>query len=85
MTAQEAARSPLITTPYEPGGGRRYTGVEVAAAYHLNSHWRTTADIGYHRLGKLAEDSPVVQVAGSRDQFSGSLGLSYSFGVGGRK
>ncbi|MEP6967854.1 MAG: MipA/OmpV family protein [Pseudomonadota bacterium] len=83
VTPQEALRSPIITTPYEPGAGTRYYGAEVAGAYHLTSRWWTIVDVGYHRLSHLAADSPVIQVAGSRDQVAGSVGLSYMFGVRG--
>jgi len=32
-----------------------------------------------------AADSPIVTSLGSRDQFGGGIGLSYSFRVGGRR
>ncbi len=82
VTPAEALASPLITTPYEPGKGRRYTGLEAAVAYRLVGGLWTTVDVGYHRLSDKAAFSPIVMLDGKRDQFSGGVELSYSFGVG---
>lgn len=83
VTPQEALRSPLVTTAYEPGAGTRYYGGEVAGAYHITSRLWTIADVGYHRLASPAANSPLIQAVGSRDQVAGSLGLSFLFGVRG--
>jgi MipA family protein len=81
VTPAEAARSPFIDTAYEPGAGRRYAGVEVAVARHLNPHWVTTFDVGYHRLARAAALSPIIEVAGSPNDVSAALSLTYSFGL----
>jgi len=82
VTPQEAARSPLINIPYDPRGGQRYLGMEVAGSYHVTNRFRTYIDFGYHRLSKGASDSPIVQLAGgAREDVSASIGASYSFGV----
>ena len=83
VTPTEAARSPLITTAYEPGQGPRYWGGEAAISYRLAGGLKTSFDVGYHRLATKVADSPIVQVAGSRNQISAGVGISYSFGVGG--
>ncbi|MHB8530980.1 MAG: MipA/OmpV family protein, partial [Caulobacteraceae bacterium] len=70
VTTEEAARSPLIRTPYEPGAGERYAGLETAASYHLTNRWRTYFDVGYHRLTGRGAESPVVRLAGARVQVS---------------
>lgn len=80
VTPAEAARSPLIKTAYVPGAGGRYGGVETAYAYQITSRLRTILDVGYHRLVNRAAKSPVVDVAGSRNQWSGGIALTYSFG-----
>ena len=80
VTPQEAARSPFIDTPYMPGQGERYLGGEVALAHNWTKRVKTTFAMGYHRLAHLAADSPIVQVAGSPDDFSGGVTVSYSFG-----
>lgn len=82
VTAAEAARSPLVSGPYAPTAGRRYAGVEFAAAYRLTKRWQIKGDIGYRKLAKKAADSPIVRVAGGDTQWLGSLGLSYSFNLG---
>jgi outer membrane scaffolding protein for murein synthesis (MipA/OmpV family) len=82
VTPEEAARSPLINTAYNPEGGRRYTGAEAAIGYRLFGGLRVIGDFGYHRLSNTIADSPIVEVAGSRDQYSGGIGLTYTFGVG---
>lgn len=82
VTSQEAARSPLINTVYNPEGGRRYTGAEAALGYRLFGGLRVIGDVGYHRLSNDIAESPIILVAGKRDQFSGGLGMTYSFGVG---
>jgi outer membrane protein len=81
VTPSEAARNPYVNSPYEPAGGVRYGGVETAVSYHFTNRLRTTFDVGYHRLIKLAADSPVVSIDGSQDQISAGVGLTYSFGV----
>lgn len=82
VTPAEAARSPYFNAPYDPGSGRRYTGVEAAVGRHLGRQWDVTADIGYHRLSRQAADSPIVNIAGSPNDYSGGVTLRYSFKVG---
>lgn len=82
VTPLEAARSPLITRTYTPKGGIRYTGVTVAGSYNLDRNWRARFDLGYKHLNDRAGLSPIVQVAGSRDQYQGSFGVSRSFSLG---
>ncbi len=82
VTPQEALSSPFINGAYEPGAGRRYTGLEAAIARHLTRRWTVGADFGWRRLSKLVANSPVVEVAGSDNDFSGGVGVSFSFGLG---
>jgi outer membrane protein len=81
VTPLEAARSPLIAAAYDPTSGRRYTGVEVGAAYHIDRRWMVKADFGYRTLADKAADSPIVRFAGDTDHFQAGIGLSYSFGL----
>ena len=81
VTPIEAARSPFLTKPFEPGAGARYGGIETAYGYQWTKRIRTVIDVGYHRLVNKAAESPVVDVAGSRNQFAGGIGVTYSFGV----
>jgi MipA family protein len=83
VSAVEAARSPLIGAAYDPGGGgRRYTGAVVSGAYHFSKRVRINGDLGYRRLADRAGNSPIVSISGSRDQYSGSIGATYSFDIG---
>jgi MipA family protein len=82
VTPLEAARSPLITRTYAPKGGIRYTGVTFAGSYYMSRNWRAKFDVGYKHLNDRAGLSPIVTVAGSRDQWSGSFGVSRSFSLG---
>lgn len=81
VTPQEAAASPFINRAYAPSSGRRYAGVEFASAYHLNERWTIKGDVGYRKLTDKAKNSPIVILAGDVDQYSGSLGISYAFGL----
>ncbi len=80
VTPLEAAASPFIATAYQPTGGLRYRGLETTLAYRWSPHWQTTANFGFHRLGSIAADSPIVQTIGERDEYAGGIGLRYSFG-----
>lgn len=81
VTPAEALASPFLTKPYTPGAGARYAGVEAAYAYRWTPRIRTTLGVGYHRLMGVAADSPVVAIAGARDQYSAGVSVAYSFGV----
>ncbi len=81
VTPTEAAASPIIDTTYRPDGGMRYVGGEASLTYRLNSQWRSRIYGGYNRLASTPADSPIVQLIGSRDQFSAGIGLSYAFKV----
>ncbi|MGH7024755.1 MAG: MipA/OmpV family protein [Caulobacteraceae bacterium] len=81
VTPAEALRSPFLTRAYTPGAGSRYWGVEAAYAYRATKRIRITLGVGYHRLVGVAAASPVVAIAGSRNQYSAGLSVAYSFGV----
>ncbi len=81
VTQQEANRSPLINTAYEPGQGSRYYGLEAAIAHVWPHRLKTTFSVGYQRLTSLAADSPVVTVAGSPNDWSAGVTLSTWFGL----
>ena len=80
VTPLEAAASPIISQAYQPKGGLRYRGLETTLAYHWSPRWQTTANFGFHRLASAGADSPIVQAIGNRNEFSGGIGLRYSFG-----
>ena len=67
---------------YDPGGGIHAVGVTASFETQLSPRWGIQTYAKYDRLVGDAADSPIVTVLGSRDQFSGGLGLTYTFGEG---
>lgn len=79
VTPDEAAANPILNGAYAPRSGIRYTGGEATLARRWGKQWRTTANFGFHRLAGIPADSPIIRAFGGRDEFSGGLGLRYSF------
>lgn len=78
VTASEAAASGGTLTAYDPGAGFKSVGLAARASYDLNKDVRLHLQGGYDRLVGDAADSPIAK-AGSKDQFSLGLGVSYRF------
>ncbi|MBX3561109.1 MAG: MipA/OmpV family protein [Sphingomonas sp.] len=66
---------------YRPGGGFYAIGASAGLTRRLSREWGIYAYAGYDRLIGDAADSPLVRTFGSRDQFSGGIGLFYEFTV----
>jgi outer membrane protein len=69
---------------YNPGSGFYAFGGRAGLTQRLGRNWGLFGYAGYDRLIGDAADSPIVRQFGSRDQFSGGLGLFIEFNVGGR-
>jgi outer membrane protein len=82
VTAPEALRTGLA--PYRPGGGIQAVGATAGFLKQLTPRFGLYSYAKYDRLVGDAANSPVVRAYGSRDQFSGGLALTYTWG-GGRK
>jgi outer membrane protein len=67
---------------YDAGSGFHAVGAVAGLKYMLDRNWGIYGYAGYDRLIGGAADSPIVRNFGSRDQYSGGLGLFYSFSVG---
>jgi outer membrane protein len=78
VTPAESLTSGLVA--YDPGGGIKGVGAEVNARYMFTPQWSLLGTLQYERLVGDAADSPIAQ-AGSVDQFTAKLGLSYRFGL----
>jgi MipA family protein len=66
---------------YRPDGGIYALAAASGVSYQFNPRFGLFGYARYERLVGDAAKSPIVRELGSRDQFSGGLGLSYSFTV----
>jgi outer membrane scaffolding protein for murein synthesis (MipA/OmpV family) len=80
VTAAESVRTGLAA--YNPGGGIQAVGATAGFLTQLSKRFGLYSYAKYDRLVGDAADSPVVRGFGSRDQFSGGLALTYTFGRG---
>ena len=80
VTPADAVASGLPV--YNPGGGIHAFGAAASFETQFSPRWGIQTYVKYDRLVGDAADSPVVTALGSRDQFSGGLGLTYTFGKG---
>jgi outer membrane scaffolding protein for murein synthesis (MipA/OmpV family) len=80
VTAPEAALTGLAA--YRPGGGIQAVGATAGFLRQLDKRFGLYSYAKYDRLVGDSADSPVVRVHGSRDQFSGGLALTYTWGGG---
>lgn len=78
VTPAESLTSGL--SAYDPSGGIKGVGAELNARYMFTPQWSLLGSLQYERLVGDAADSPIAQ-AGSVDQFTAKLGLSYRFGL----
>ena len=78
VTAAQSAASGL--SEFDPDGGLKGVGVEAEARFALTPRWSIVGSAGYERLVGDAADSPITE-AGSENQFTAALGLTYRFGL----
>lgn len=78
VTAPESVRTGLAL--YRPDGGIQAVGATAGFLTQLSKRIGLYSYAKYDRLVGDAADSPVVRGFGSRDQFSGGLALTYTFG-----
>jgi outer membrane protein len=80
VTPAEAALSKTMWA-YSPSGGFKGVGFDATARYQYTPEWAVVGELIYERLVGDAANSPIVQVGGDANQFTGKLGLSYKFGM----
>jgi len=68
---------------FNPDDGFYSIGAYAGLTYMLGRRWGVYTYAGYDRLIGDAADSPIVRSFGSRDQFSGGIGLFFDINVGG--
>lgn len=78
VTATEAANSGGRLTQYDPSAGFKSVGLAARGSYDWNDDVRLHVRGTYDRLIGDAADSPIAE-AGSKDQFSLGVGVSYRF------
>ncbi|HET9638844.1 MAG TPA: MipA/OmpV family protein [Allosphingosinicella sp.] len=78
VTGAESVRTGLAV--YRPGGGVQAVGATAGFIKQLTRRFGLYSYAKYDRLVGDAADSPIVRVHGSRDQFSGGLALTYTWG-----
>jgi outer membrane protein len=77
VDGSDAASSGL--PPYDADGGVKDYGLGIGADYKFTKAWGLVAAFNYFRLTGDAEDSPIVDDEGDKNQFKAALALSYSF------
>lgn len=80
VTPAESVRTGLAT--FRPGGGVQAVGGTAGLIAQFSKRIGIYTYAKYDRLVGDAGRSPVVRVHGSRDQFSGGVALTYTFGKG---
>jgi outer membrane protein len=64
---------------YDADGGFKDYGLGISANYKFTNTWGLIAGFNYHRMLGDAEDSPLVDDEGDKNQYKVSVAISYSF------
>mgnify|MGYP001821362424 CR=1 FL=1 len=64
---------------FDADAGIKNFTLSLSAGYDITDNWVIGAMLRYDRLVGDAEDSPIVDDGGSRDQFTGGVTLAYEF------
>ncbi len=80
VAAADAVRAGLPA--FKADGGIQAVGATAGALRQLTLHWGVSGYAKYDRLTSDPGRSPVVRAFGSRNQLSGGLALTYTFGSG---
>lgn len=77
ITPAQSASSVASLSVYEAGAGFKNLSLKLGADYDLTNRWSLKSRLGYSYLIGDAAHSPVTA---SRNQFTGGIGLIYTFG-----
>jgi outer membrane scaffolding protein for murein synthesis (MipA/OmpV family) len=77
IDSDNAARSGFPT--FHASEGFHDAGLSTMLTYHFDDHWGLGLIGQYSRLINDAAQSPVVRIAGSRDQFVAAVAVSYQY------
>ena len=76
-TSGDAASSGLPR--YKASSGFKDSGMSVIGNYHFNKTWGMAGLINYTRMLNDAEDSPLVNDVGDKNQYKAFVAVTYSF------
>ena len=79
VSATQSAASGLAR--HDAGASFKSAGIIAESRYDLTDSVALHAKASWHRLLGDAADSPIVKAAGSEDQFTAGVGLSYRFSL----
>jgi outer membrane scaffolding protein for murein synthesis (MipA/OmpV family) len=77
VNSAKAAASRLA--PFAPKGGVKDIGLSLTTTYAISDRWSLIGFGGYRRLVGDFADSPIVKTAGDPNQFTGGIGVGFSF------
>lgn len=80
VSTGEALRNGRVNR-YKADGGVKSVGLAAAVTYDLTDAWAVTGFGGYNRLVGDAGRSPVARTLGTKNAWTGGLGLAYSFSI----
>lgn len=82
VSAEDNARNPNFAR-HDPKAGLYAVGLYASATYKQNEAWSYTLHGGYDRLRGDAAKSPIIEKAGSKNQWAVGAIVSYTFGWSG--
>ena len=74
---KESAKSGL--RKFSADSGFKDTGISLTGHYKFNDTWGIAANVAYTRMLGDAEDSPIVEDEGDKNQYGGVIAMTYSF------
>lgn len=77
VSPAQAAASGAGLSAYEAEAGFKNVSLDIGVDYKLTERWTVSSNLGYSHLLGDAADSPITA---SESQFSGGMGLTYTFG-----
>ena len=77
VKGSDVARSGL--SKYSADDGFKDTGLSLTGHYKFNDKWGIAANVAYTRMLGDAEDSPLVNDEGDKNQYGGVVAVTYSF------
>lgn len=77
VDSQDAARSGFPT--YKASSGFKDSGLSLIGHYKFNKTWGLAGVINYTRMMNDAEDSPLVNDVGDKNQYKAVLAVTYTF------